>query len=251
MNMQKKKILILLIILFFLSNCVNYRINVNTIPGDEVEVFIDGVPKGKNNNNGELSFEYNRISPLKSPVVYVKKDDYEGWFKCDVINYKPTYKNVCNFDIDNSNKGVKNIEITFLTYSSHYIDIKDRCSLEDVNNYKRDYKFNFPQKPVARTVIGATFITVGFAANIIAAACFSYSEKYERTDYSSSLMFGDLYQFFGRLGVIIGITSSGLGTAFILGSTHKWKNYYEWQESQDIMDTKLPTQINIVVTKDF
>jgi len=50
-------ILVTTFLVLMLSNCVKYRINVSTIPEKEVEVYLNGVPKGKTDTTGTFKFE--------------------------------------------------------------------------------------------------------------------------------------------------------------------------------------------------
>jgi len=230
-----------------LSNCVNYRINISTIPEKEVEVYLNGAPKGKTDSASTLEFERKKMLFTWSPVIFVKKDDFEGWFRYYNVN-DITYKNLCDFKVNILPKErTINIGITFLTDSAFDENLLNRCSLKETNYYQRDYELRPPFKPVGLTFLGILFTGIGIAGDIIGIAWFVDAKNTEETWF-----FGpDFSRAMGRLFLIPGTISLAFGASILVFSTPRWRDYNEWRYYDDRAESNRLPPVGIFLNKEF
>lgn len=226
--------IILVTNILFLSHCYNYTIKVNTLPKDEVEVFINGVPKGKTDTSGELEFNYKDTPSFRSPIIYTRNEYTEGWFQCNFKN-RFWYKNVCNFELDTNKYNLYGISVTFLL-DSNLNSNPNICLSGKTTNFSKPYILKPPNSPRGRIIVGTILSGLGIVGNIIGINMFSNAndrikkEKENPDSFFLSSWAAGFEKFWGSVLMGAGTISIGIGTPLLINSHYKWKNYKEWKE---------------------
>ena len=221
-----------LVTLLFLNSCIHYTVKVNVLPEEEVEVFIGGIPKGKTDENGELEFNHRDTPSFKSPVIYFKKDSFEGWFQW---NFKNRFwlNNVSSIKIDTTEakkKSLYKINITFLLDSS-YLNNTAHSFPGKKYRFKKPYFPKPPNPPHYRILTGCLLVIYGMIGNISAAKLISGVREWEK-DPDPPFLSGWGYAFdllWARLLQGSGTISLGVGIPLLINSRIKIQNYREWE----------------------